>query len=684
MRSKFLALIPVVLIGLMIAGFAYVQIGDPNADVSPSVNSEFVTSEADTIPPAGFPFPTAFNFNYSLIGGVNAGTVGAMWLNGKYYFNRWSSTKIYTYNDNGPGGGPGTLVDSLNYVGSCRDLATDGTYLYGGPASTVLYRLDPNTGATLKTFTLAGGSTRALAWDPNRKGFWNTNFGGNIFFHDTNGVLKQTITSTLTAKYGMGWDSTSSPDSAFLWVWNQGPGGATNELYKIHIGSGLVKASYIFTLTGPSTGIAGGAEVVIKNNQLLLLLNFQNQALVGKKMKDLSLPVPTGVWSEQTSGIATVLYSVSAVDDNVAWAAGAAGKVLRTTNKGLTWTTVTAPNPNDIYTIYAFDQNKAMVTSSPSTGTFAYITTNGGANWTQVLAQTGGFFDDIQFKDANNGFLYGDPVGGRLTLFKTTNGGFNWDSAGLYYPTALAGWNNGMYVNGDKVFIGTNSGNLIYSSNFGSSFSLLATGLTNTYVTWFNNASVGLTGGASFMATTNGGTNWAATTVPSTGNSSGVTGRQNSWWVTRQGTSVYFSSNNGTSWASQYTAPAGNFYHITMSRNGSSIWGVRSNGGIARYGLVTGVNPISSTTPDNYSLGQNYPNPFNPTTNINFSIPKSGLVTMKVFDILGKEVATLVNGNFNAGSYTVDFNASSYASGVYFYRLDVNGFTEVKRMMLVK
>ena len=106
--------------------------------------------------------------------------------------------------------------------------------------------------------------------------------------------------------------------------------------------------------------------------------------------------------------------------------------------------------------------------------------------------------------------------------------------------------------------------------------------------------------------------------------------------------------------------------------------------GIARYGLVTGINPISSTTPDNYSLGQNYPNPFNPTTNINFSIPKSGLVTMKVFDILGKEVATLVNGNFNAGSYTVDFNASNYSSGVYFYRLDVNGFTEVKRMMLVK
>jgi hypothetical protein len=81
---------------------------------------------------------------------------------------------------------------------------------------------------------------------------------------------------------------------------------------------------------------------------------------------------------------------------------------------------------------------------------------------------------------------------------------------------------------------------------------------------------------------------------------------------------------------------------------------------------------------------QNYPNPFNPTTKINFAIPKQGLVTLKVYDVLGREVANLVNEVKTAGNYIVDFDASYLASGVYFYKLEVNGFTDVKRMMLIK
>ncbi|MBK8660910.1 MAG: hypothetical protein IPN18_03525 [Ignavibacteriales bacterium] len=84
----------------------------------------------------------------------------------------------------------GYLFDSLTYAGAIRDLATDGTRLFGGNAATGILEIDPNTGATVKTFTLTGGATRAIAWDATRKGFWNTAFGGNIFLHDTNGVLK--------------------------------------------------------------------------------------------------------------------------------------------------------------------------------------------------------------------------------------------------------------------------------------------------------------------------------------------------------------------------------------------------------------------------------------------------------------------------------------------------------------
>ncbi|MCX6162470.1 MAG: T9SS type A sorting domain-containing protein, partial [Ignavibacteriae bacterium] len=88
--------------------------------------------------------------------------------------------------------------------------------------------------------------------------------------------------------------------------------------------------------------------------------------------------------------------------------------------------------------------------------------------------------------------------------------------------------------------------------------------------------------------------------------------------------------------------------------------------------------------PETYSLSQNYPNPFNPVTKINFALPKSGLVTLKVYDVLGKEITTLVNEVKNVGAYTVDFNGSNLSSGVYFYKLSSGDFTSIKRMMLIK
>jgi hypothetical protein len=98
----------------------------------------------------------------------------------------------------------------------------------------------------------------------------------------------------------------------------------------------------------------------------------------------------------------------------------------------------------------------------------------------------------------------------------------------------------------------------------------------------------------------------------------------------------------------------------------------------------TGVTPIGTTVPQTYSLSQNYPNPFNPVTKINFAIPKQGFTTLKIYDMLGREVSKLVNEVKTAGTYSVDFDASKLSSGVYFYKLDVNGFADVKRMVLVK
>jgi hypothetical protein len=100
--------------------------------------------------------------------------------------------------------------------------------------------------------------------------------------------------------------------------------------------------------------------------------------------------------------------------------------------------------------------------------------------------------------------------------------------------------------------------------------------------------------------------------------------------------------------------------------------------------LLVGVEGTESLLPTQYSLSQNYPNPFNPTTTINFALPKAGDVSLVVYDILGRKVAELINGNLAAGYHTINFNASNYASGVYFYRLQAGNFVSVKKLMLLK
>ena len=101
-------------------------------------------------------------------------------------------------------------------------------------------------------------------------------------------------------------------------------------------------------------------------------------------------------------------------------------------------------------------------------------------------------------------------------------------------------------------------------------------------------------------------------------------------------------------------------------------------------GEIIGIQNISSEIPSSFSLSQNYPNPFNPVTNLEFGISDLGFVSLEVYDVLGKEVAMLVNEKLSPGKYKVEFDGSGFSSGVYFYRLTAGDFTETKRMMLVK
>lgn len=97
-----------------------------------------------------------------------------------------------------------------------------------------------------------------------------------------------------------------------------------------------------------------------------------------------------------------------------------------------------------------------------------------------------------------------------------------------------------------------------------------------------------------------------------------------------------------------------------------------------------GIKSEEGKLPNTYKLYQNYPNPFNPVTDIKFELPKSSFVKLTVFDLLGGEVEVLVRQQLNAGSYVVDWDASRYSSGIYFYKLQTDGYSAIKKMTLIK
>ena len=129
---------------------------------------------------------------------------------------------------------------------------------------------------------------------------------------------------------------------------------------------------------------------------------------------------------------------------------------------------------------------------------------------------------------------------------------------------------------------------------------------------------------------------------------------------------------------------------LGISPDGQFIVGKGINGATSQdEGFLLAINGISSVNdmqriPNEFILKQNYPNPFNPSTTIKYQIPENGFVSLKVYDVLGNEITTLVNEEKLAGSYEVEFNAEGLTSGIYFYKLQFNSFTETKKMILMK
>ena len=155
---------------------------------------------------------------------------------------------------------------------------------------------------------------------------------------------------------------------------------------------------------------------------------------------------------------------------------------------------------------------------------------------------------------------------------------------------------------------------------------------------------------------------------------------------------VYLSKDNGNTWIQKNEGMGNYTINTLLLNNGYLFAGTDSNGCWRRqFSELISIKYISTEIPDNYNLEQNYPNPFNPSTNIKYRIPNNTFVTLKVFDLSGKEICVLVNEYQNAGVYEAVFNSntlssstSELSSGIYFYKLTVGNFVDTKKMLLVK
>ncbi len=377
----------------------------------------------------------------------------------------------------------------------------------------------------------------------------------------------------------------------------------------------------------------------------------------------------------------------------------------------------------DVNTVYYTGFN------ATTTSTICNKTTNGGVNWFQFIASNlvGGAC--VYFINADTGFL-SSPI----TM--TTNAGSNWTIVwystsdttiiwGIHFPNPTIGYGVGFVYSQNQAAQTV----LVKTTNGGINWTRLAPPISGTgkqlLDVFFTDANTGYCIGRDsvvniFLKTTNGGNNWSSivTGVGSEGYSIFFTG-PNTGYICGQG-GIQKTTNAGVSWFSSYNNTMKDLYFINantgyavggdgivMTNNAGANWTVQNSSfndlrsimfygtysgyAVGNLGVVVkttnggiGITNISTEIPASFSLSQNYPNPFNPSTKFKVDIVKLSNVTIKVFDVLGREIAILVNQQLNAGTYEVNWNASTSPSGVYFYRLVTEGYSETKKMVLTK
>ncbi|MFA5010803.1 MAG: T9SS type A sorting domain-containing protein [Ignavibacteria bacterium] len=340
---------------------------------------------------------------------------------------------------------------------------------------------------------------------------------------------------------------------------------------------------------------------------------------------------------------------------------------FKTTDGGLNWTNH-SNQPTGAEDFSAINKDTLFYVYSGGFGGGVYRSINGGINWTRIWTNgTSDNPDKIYMYDKNIGF---SCVVSSISHFrKTTNGGFNWFEINptdafldIKFVDTLTGWKGSNRI--QKTTDGGLTWFLQTPPNV-SSVIIRSISMINKDTVWLGGTSfvgVGSNYYGVLIKTTNGGTNWGYQ-IPNIAIHS-----------RRYKNINFINSNNGWAYVDQEEFNDG--IHTKVVGNDTTYY--------------TGIKLVPNFVPEVFSLGQNYPNPFNPSTNIQFELKEPSHITLKVYDVQGREVKELVNGRWGTGRFIADFDATDFSTGVYFYKIIINGettrqtFSETKRMVLIK
>ncbi len=359
-------------------------------------------------------------------------------------------------------------------------------------------------------------------------------------------------------------------------------------------------------------------------------------------------------WLEQNSNTTVGLNTIQFIDAGNGWACGS-NQILKTTDGGLVWSVQNFPSSTNLYAIQFVDTNIGWITSHFADSAYIQKSTDGGVTWTIQHQAQNEYYESIHFLDENIGWVTFSA--GLSGVLKTTDGGNIWTQ----YNANISGspmdiW----FVNN---LIGWTSHNTLGSYGISKS--------TDGGVTWFSQ----IQESGKFIHSIN---------FPNS-NIGYAVGWQMYIPPNPDQEFIMKTTDGGSSWYEQYRDVG--VLNSIFFVNDTLGWAVGNDGEIltTKNGGVTSVEEEnSSITPNDFFLFQNYPNPFNPSTTISYSIPEIEFVTLKIYNVLGSEVATLVNEEKPAGSYGVEFFKANLSSGIYFYRIQAGNFTSTKKMVLMK